>query len=72
MHFFYFADIDECASQPCLNGGACIDGIDGYTCNCPQGWAGTHCEIGRYPNFGGHVLFVHNSIKGYIAVTILE
>ena len=27
-------DIDFCASQPCLNGGTCIDTVNGYTCNC--------------------------------------
>jgi Notch-like protein len=25
-------EVDECASAPCLNGGACEDGVNGYTC----------------------------------------
>lgn len=25
---------DDCASQPCLHGGICQDGIRNYTCNC--------------------------------------
>ena len=29
--------IDECLSNPCRNGGTCIDGLGGYTCLCPEG-----------------------------------
>ena len=40
------ADIDECASSPCQNGGACVTlgGDCSYTCNCVLGYAGTNCE----------------------------
>ncbi|MRA75949.1 VWA domain-containing protein, partial [Bacillus thuringiensis] len=31
-------------SNPCHNGGTCIDGIDMYWCRCPPGFAGIHCE----------------------------
>jgi len=34
---------DECASDPCQNGGTCNDGINGYTCTCDSGYEGTHC-----------------------------
>ena len=27
---------DECASSPCQNGGKCIDGMQSYTCVCPN------------------------------------
>ena len=27
--------LDECASNPCLNGGVCVDGVQSYTCRCP-------------------------------------
>jgi len=26
--------IDECASNPCLNGATCVDGIGNYSCQC--------------------------------------
>ncbi len=43
-----FPDINECSSSPCLNGGVCLDGIDGYTCNCLAGFTGFNCEISMY------------------------
>ena len=44
----FFADINECASSPCLNGGACADQINGYVCTCLTGYAGTNCETGKW------------------------
>ena len=40
-------DIDECASSPCQNNATCIDGANGYGCNCTAGYNGTHCGIGK-------------------------
>lgn len=28
---------DDCASQPCLNNGKCIDKINSFHCDCPKG-----------------------------------
>ncbi|XP_015512725.2 cubilin [Neodiprion lecontei] len=44
---------DECASNPCQNGGTCEDLIDGYKCRCIEGWEGPQCtkdvdECARY------------------------
>ena len=38
------ADIDDCASSPCQNGGICADGSNSYTCNCNVGYVGDDCE----------------------------
>ena len=48
---FYFADIDECFSTPCLNGGTCTDMVNGYTCGCVPGYTGIHCETGEWKSF---------------------
>lgn len=34
----------ECGSNPCQNGGTCVEGIARYTCNCRYGYRGTNCE----------------------------
>ena len=40
-------DIDECASDPCLADGTCVDEVNGYTCICPLGREGLRCELGK-------------------------
>ena len=40
-------DIDECSSNPCMNGAACTDAVNSYTCACVAGYTGTHCETGE-------------------------
>ncbi|KAM7107231.1 sushi, nidogen and EGF-like domain-containing protein 1 isoform 13-T13 [Ciconia maguari] len=37
-------EIDECWSQPCLNGGRCKDRVAKFLCLCEPGYTGHHCE----------------------------
>ncbi|KAJ8020449.1 Protein eyes shut-like [Holothuria leucospilota] len=37
-------NMNECASEPCLNGALCEDMIAGYTCHCVTGFMGRVCE----------------------------
>uniref|UniRef100_A0A668A7E5 Sushi, nidogen and EGF like domains 1 n=1 Tax=Myripristis murdjan TaxID=586833 RepID=A0A668A7E5_9TELE len=37
--------INECLSQPCLNGGTCRDRPGTYLCHCLQGFKGQNCEL---------------------------
>ncbi|XP_018896752.2 protein crumbs isoform X2 [Bemisia tabaci] len=38
-------NVDECSSKPCMNGGICLDGINGYRCNCSEDFMGANCEL---------------------------
>ncbi|XP_072017664.1 uncharacterized protein [Amphiura filiformis] len=38
-------DINECSSDPCQNGGTCMDSVNEYSCSCLAGYVGVHCEI---------------------------
>jgi Notch-like protein len=35
--------VNECKSAPCQNGGACVDLLDAYGCNCLAGFEGDNC-----------------------------
>ena len=38
-------DTNDCAPNPCKNGGTCTDGLDSFTCTCSPGWSGTLCGV---------------------------
>ncbi|XP_062386826.1 protein crumbs homolog 1-like [Sardina pilchardus] len=38
-------DVDECASDPCLNGGYCRNLINRFQCVCEMSYSGEHCQI---------------------------
>ncbi|CAL8283426.1 unnamed protein product [Lota lota] len=38
-------NINDCDSEPCLNGGTCIDGVSSFQCFCPSGWEGSLCQM---------------------------
>lgn len=38
-------DRDECLTNPCLNGGLCINREPFYLCDCPDGYFGENCEF---------------------------
>ncbi|RWS30688.1 cubilin-like protein [Leptotrombidium deliense] len=37
-------ETNECSSNPCKNGGTCLDLLDGFVCDCMKGWQGQTCE----------------------------
>ena len=38
-------NIDDCAAVSCQQGAACLDGIEGFVCNCPSQTTGEYCQI---------------------------
>ncbi|KAG6439439.1 hypothetical protein O3G_MSEX000775, partial [Manduca sexta] len=38
------SDVNECASNPCINGGSCEDGVNQFICHCLPGYGGQRCE----------------------------
>lgn len=66
-------NINECASNPCLNQGTCIDDVAGYKCNCVLPYTGTKilfhlCTVRWYSGMfllGGH--FPHTGLLKELA-----
>ncbi|KAF6084009.1 coagulation factor VII [Phyllostomus discolor] len=42
-----YTDGDQCASNPCKNGGTCEDQFQSYICFCPEEFEGRHCETNK-------------------------
>lgn len=38
-------DIDECVSNPCMNGGTCTNTLGSYTCTCGPSITGANCDL---------------------------
>uniref|UniRef100_A0A452H7M6 Coagulation factor VII n=1 Tax=Gopherus agassizii TaxID=38772 RepID=A0A452H7M6_9SAUR len=41
-----FPDANQCDSDPCQNGGTCVDQFQAYVCLCPEEYKGKNCEKG--------------------------
>lgn len=42
---FFYCNILGCQTNPCLNGGACVENVSGVTCQCASGYGGTFCDV---------------------------
>ncbi|KAM8728657.1 protein crumbs homolog 1-like isoform 1-T3 [Acanthopagrus schlegelii] len=38
-------DVDECASDPCMNGGFCVNYVNSFECVCDMNYSGIHCQM---------------------------
>lgn len=51
LHLFTL-DIDDCETNPCQNGGICVDQVNAFVCICISGWTGTICDSSKLePSF---------------------
>uniref|UniRef100_A0A3B3Q1L6 Delta-like protein n=1 Tax=Paramormyrops kingsleyae TaxID=1676925 RepID=A0A3B3Q1L6_9TELE len=41
---------NKCISSPCHNGGRCSAVLDGFLCDCVEGYSGSLCEVSRQHN----------------------
>ena len=44
---FMITDINECDSNPCMNGALCHNEVNAYNCTCADGYTGYMCETGK-------------------------
>ena len=53
---------DDCASNPCSNGGTCVNTYSGYFCQCPDNWEGSRCDedVNECSRFAGTDLGCQN------------
>lgn len=70
---FVSADVDECQSNPCLNGATCLDGVNSFTCLCLPSYAGHLCEKGQPRRNNDKLLHSHRSVPlvKYINIELL-
>lgn len=53
---------NNCAAEPCQNGGKCINRYDGFMCQCPENWEGKTCgdDVNECAKFSGTELGCQN------------
>ena len=67
-------ETDECQSNPCQNGGTCVDGVYSFTCSCPSSFAGPRCEGVKYdficyiylPQCPFHKIYIMSTLFKYV------
>lgn len=48
VSYILISELNECISEPCLNGGSCHDLIGEYQCDCVEGYIGQRCQLGKW------------------------
>ncbi|KAG9262634.1 protein jagged-1a [Astyanax mexicanus] len=59
---------NACLSEPCFNGGSCVESSQGFECRCSPGWTGPSCTINEddcSPNPCNHAGTCVDLINGF-------
>ena len=56
--FIIFSDVDECSSNPCNNGGTCLNLLNAYLCTCPLGFGGIRCQLCKSLTIPSEVMYI--------------
>ena len=44
----FILEVNECETlNPCKHGGVCVNENGTYHCECPEGWRGLNCDVGK-------------------------
>jgi hypothetical protein len=66
-------NLNECASNPCLNGGTCVDGDNSFTCTCAGVWSGPQCDRtgGYFQYYRWIITAARSTTEGGVAASAL-
>uniref|UniRef100_A0A3B3QTF5 Sushi, nidogen and EGF like domains 1 n=1 Tax=Paramormyrops kingsleyae TaxID=1676925 RepID=A0A3B3QTF5_9TELE len=65
-------EINECLSQPCLNGGTCQDRMASYLCHCANGFNGLRCQTGMKGSRAMQLHFLSVSLSSHCLLCLDE
>ena len=67
MNLFSKIDLDECESDPCLNGAECKNEANAYACTCVAGFTGKNCETGKRNSLNNYYnINMYSADKAYL------
>jgi len=62
--------VDQCISEPCLNGGQCTDLWFSYECQCAVGFSGEDCGFQYLVNFNNYSFLHINDAKELTSLSL--
>ncbi len=62
------SEINECESNPCLNGGDCTDQVNGYNCSCPAEYTGERCQTSNMWEYSFWITMVDHQLENIMVI----